>query len=101
MQDAAPGRHPLHISGGHLSLVAQAVTVFDGAGKHVGDRLDTAVRMPRESCPVVVRVVVAEIVQQEKRIEILRFAEPEGALQLDARALNGRLRLNDLFYWAE
>jgi hypothetical protein len=41
--------------------------------------------------------VVAEIVQQKKRIEILGFAETEGALESDSRAFDGRLRLNDLF----
>jgi hypothetical protein len=49
--------------------------------------------MPRESRPVILRIVVAEIVQQKKRIELFRLAEPEGALQLDARSLNGRLRV--------
>ena len=101
VQNAAACRHPLHISGGHLALVAETVAMFDRAGKHIGDCLDTAVGMPWESRPVVVRVVVAKIVQQEKRIEILRLAEAEGALQLDACALDGRLRLNDLFHWAE
>jgi hypothetical protein len=101
VQDAAAGRHPLHIPGSHFALIAQAVAVFDGAGKHVGNSFDTAVGMPRKSRPVVVRVVVAEIVQQQEWIEILGLAEPESALQLDARALDRRFWLNDLFYWAE
>jgi hypothetical protein len=57
--------------------------------------------MPGESRLIVIRVVVAKIIQQEKGIELLRLAEPEGSLQLDARALNRGLRLNNLFYWAE
>jgi NAD(P)H-hydrate repair Nnr-like enzyme with NAD(P)H-hydrate epimerase domain len=89
------------ISRSHLALVAQAVAVFNGAGENIGDGLDTAVRMPRKSCAIVVRVVVAKIIQQQKWIELFRLAEPEGALQFDARALNGRCGLNNLFYWAE
>jgi hypothetical protein len=101
VQDTAAGRHPLHVSGGHFALVPQAVAVFDGAGKHVGDRLNTAVGMPWESRPVVVRVVIAKIIQQQEWIEIFRLAESEGALQLDAGAFNSGLRLNDLFNRAE
>src|SRR5580700_5183459 len=101
MKNAAPRRHPLHIPGGHFAFVAQAVTVFNGAGEHIGDCLDAAVRMPRESRTIVVRVVVAKIIQQQEWIEVFCLAEPEGALQFDARALNGRFRLNNLFYWAE
>jgi hypothetical protein len=39
------------------------------------------VRVPGKSCDIVGRVVVAEIVQQKKRIEILGLAETEGALE--------------------
>ena len=38
-----------------LPAVAQAVAVLDRAGEHVGDRLDAAVRMPREAGEVVRR----------------------------------------------
>ena len=51
MQDAAAGRHPLHVARAQLALVAEAVAVLDGAGEHIGDRLDAAMRMPRESRP--------------------------------------------------
>src|SRR5215469_8514771 len=101
VQDATAGGHPLHISGSHFPLVAQAVAVFDGTGKHVGDRLDSAVRMPRESRPVVLGIVVSEIVQQKKRIEFRGFSEPEGALHLHACAFDRWLRLNNLFHWSE
>ena len=67
------------------------------AGEHASDRLNPTVRMPRKSGQVIFRVVIAKIVQQQKRIEILRFAEAEGALQLHAGALQSRLRLNNLF----
>src|SRR5579859_7366428 len=101
MENAAAGRHPLHISSGHFARIAQTVAVFDGTGQHIGDGLDPAVRMPGESRAIVFGVIVAEVVQQEKWIEILGLAEPESALQFDACPFDGRLRLNDLPYWAE
>ena len=80
------------------AVVAQAVAMLHGAGEHVGDRLDAAVRMPRESGEVIRRAVVAEIVEQQKRIELRRVAEAERAAQLDAGAFDGGLRLHDAFY---
>ena len=38
--------------------------------EHVGDGLDAAMRMPREAGQIVVRVVVAEVVEQQERIEV-------------------------------
>ena len=96
MQDAAAGGHPLHVAGGHFAFVAEAVAVLDRTGEHVGDGLDAAMRMPGKSRKVIFRILVAEIVQQQKRIEILGFAETEGALQLYAGAFESGLRLNDL-----
>ena len=101
VQNAAARRHPLHVAGGHLALVAQAVAVLDRTGQHIGDRLDPAMRMPGKSRQIIFRILVAEIIQQQERIEILGLAEAEGALQLYARAFDRRLRLNDLFYWTE
>jgi hypothetical protein len=57
--------------------------------------------VPGEACQVILWVIVAEIVEQKKRIEIPGFAKTEGALQLDAGTLDGRLRLKDLSNWAE
>ena len=86
MEDAAAGGHPLHVAGAEIAAIAQAVAVLDGPGQHVGDRFDAAMRMPREPGEIVLRVLVAEIVEQQKRIELRRVAEAERTLQLDARA---------------
>ena len=56
--------------------------------------------MPRCGChgkpgEVVVGAVVAEIVEQQERIELVGVAEPEGALQLDAGAFHGGGGLDD------
>jgi hypothetical protein len=96
-----PHSGPLHVACGHLAHVTQAITVFDRSCEYKGYRLDATVRVPGESCDIVGRVVVAEIVQQKKRIEILGLAETEGALESDSRAFDGRLGLNDLLNWAQ
>src|SRR5579863_2737607 len=70
--------------------VAQAVAMLDGAGEHVGDGLDAAVRMPGEPLEVVLGPVVAEVVEEQERIEVLGVAEAESAAQADAGALHGR-----------
>ena len=101
VQNAAAGGHPLHVSGSHFAFVAQAVAMLDRSGQHVRDGLNSTVRMPWESCPVVFGIVIAKIVQQQEWIEFLRLAKAEGALQLYTRSFNGGLRLNNLFYGAE
>src|SRR5580704_15901352 len=101
MQNAAACRHPLHIAGSHLAPVAEAVAMLDRARKHIGNRFDAPMRMPGKSREVVCRLVVAEIVQQEKRIEVLGFTEPKSALQLYASTFKGRFGLNNLFHWSE
>jgi hypothetical protein len=42
--------------------------------------------MPRKSGAIVFRTIVAEVVEQEERIELARIPEAEGAPQLHARA---------------
>ena len=98
VQDAAAGGHPLHVAGTERTGVAEAVLVLDGSREHVGDGLDAAMRMPGEARPVVVRTVVAEVVEQQERIELCRIAEAEGAAQFHARSLHGRLRLDDVLH---
>src|SRR5712691_8510403 len=95
MEDAAPGRHPLHVPGAECAAVAQAVAVLHGPVEDVGDGFDPAMGMPRESGPVVLRVVVAEVVQQEEGIELRGVPEAEGPAQLHAGTFDGGLRLND------
>ena len=75
--------------------------MFDGTSEDIGDRLNPAVGMPGKSRQIVCWIVIAKIVQQKKGIEFFGFTETEGALQLHARALDGRRRLNDLFNRSE
>jgi hypothetical protein len=53
--------------------------------------------MPGEAGQIVVRIFVAEIIQQQKWIELLRFTEAEGALELYTGTLNRAFGSDDLF----
>jgi len=57
--------------------------------------------MPRETGNIVGRMVVAKIVEEEERVELLRFAETEGTLLFDAGAFDGGLGLGYLFHSSE
>src|SRR5262249_21319733 len=97
MDDAAARGHPLDVAGAERALVAEAVAVLDCARQHVGDRLDASMRMPRKSREVVLRVVVAKVIEEQKRIVLGRVAEAERAAELDACALQRRSGLTDVF----
>jgi hypothetical protein len=74
-----PRGHPLDVAGRDGAAVPHAVAMLHGPGQHVGDRLDPAVRMPGKARQVILRNVVAEIVEQQERIEVGRVAEAERA----------------------
>ena len=95
MDDAAPRRHPLDVAGRDGAAVAHAVAVLHGSGEDVRDGLDPAMRMPREARQVVLGNVIAEIVEEEKRIEVGCVAEAERAAQVHARTFQGRLGFDE------
>jgi hypothetical protein len=97
MENAAAGGHPLHIARSHFSFVAEAVAVFHGTGKHVGDGFDAAMGMPRETRQIVLGIFIAKIVEEQKRIEIPRLSKTECPLELNTGAFDRGLRLNNLF----
>jgi hypothetical protein len=88
-------------AGGHTALVAEAVTVRNFAGQHIGDGFNSPVGMPGKSGHVIRRVITTKIVQQQERIELPRPAESEGALQLYARSLDGGLGFRHLLHCAK
>jgi hypothetical protein len=49
VDDAATCGHPLNVASGDCATVADAVAVLDGSGENIGDRLNAAMGMPRES----------------------------------------------------
>src|SRR5262249_20317607 len=98
MKYPAARGHPLNIPCPQLSLVAQAVSVSNGAGKDIGDRLYPSMRMPGKSGEVCSRVIVPKIVEQKERIEGIRISESKCTAEVDPRPFNGWLRFNNSFY---
>src|SRR5512135_2698681 len=101
MDDAAPRGHPLHVTGGDDTAIAQAVSVFNVAGKHIGDRLDAPMRMPRKAAAVVGRIVGVEGIEQQKGIELRHLLEAERAPEAHPSTLESGLALPDLLDHAE
>jgi hypothetical protein len=97
VDDAAPRRHPLDVSGSEGALVPQAVGVVDRPRQHVGDRLDPAVRVPGEAGQIVLRTLVAEVVEEQKRVVLPGVTETERTLESNAGSFKCRLRLDESF----
>src|SRR4029450_6806952 len=91
VKDAAAGSHPLHVASAEIPAIPQAVTVLNRPGEHIRDRLDSAMGMPREAREVVVRLVVAEVIEEKKRVVIGGIAKAERPAQLDPGAFEGGL----------
>jgi len=94
---AASCCHPLHIAIPKRTAIAKTVAMRDGTGKDVGYGFDAAMRMPGKSGAVVVRTIITEIIEQQERVELFRFAESESTVKLYACAFERRSRLHDLF----
>ena len=62
---------------------------------HERDRLDPAVRMVREARLVVRRVGRLEVVEQQKRVQMIERARPQTTAQAHAGAFDDGLGLND------
>ena len=86
VDDAAAGGHPLDVAGGDGAVVAHAVAMLDGSGEDVGDGLDAAMRVPGEAGQIILGNVVAEIVEQQERIEV-------GCCRSRTRGADARRRL--------
>src|SRR5262249_27230177 len=98
MEDSASRRHPLDVTGAKLAAVSQAVAMIDGSSQHIGDGLDAAMGMPGEPGAIVVRPVVAKVIEQQEGIELARLAEAEGAAQLYTCSLHGGARFDNAFH---
>src|SRR5437016_4631022 len=87
MNDPASRRHPLHITAGNSTAISHAIAVLHGSREDVRNGLDPAVRMPRKTRQILLRNVVAKVVQEEKRVEIRSVAETERTPQVHSRPL--------------
>jgi hypothetical protein len=75
--------------------------VLDRTGEDVGDGFDAAMRVPGEAFELVLGVFVAEVIEEEKRVEVFGFAEAERALEADTCAFEGRFGRQDLSHWSQ
>jgi hypothetical protein len=87
MNDTAARGHPLNIPRSDGAAVAHAIAVFHCPSQDVGNGLDSAVGVPREPSQIVLWNVIAEVVEQEKRIEVGGVTKPERAAEVHARIL--------------
>src|SRR5579883_2478645 len=84
MHDAPPGCHPLDAARDENALVAVVVTMTHPAIEHVGDGLKAPMGMIRETRDVIARVVGAELIEHQERIEIRQARLTDDPRQLDA-----------------
>src|SRR5215208_6807367 len=97
MHDAAAGGHPLNIARGERSPIPEAVAMVDRSCQHIGDRFDSAMRMPRKSSPIIGGIFIAEIIEEQEWVEVSGIAETEGAVQLHSGTFHRGLRFDDAF----
>ena len=81
VKDAAARGHPLHVTCAHLAAIPETVAVLHRTREHIGDCLYAAMWMPRKPGEIGIGIVVAEVVEQQERIEIAGVAEAERAPQ--------------------
>src|SRR5215472_8471723 len=86
MDDAAAGGHPLHVTRGDYAAISHAVAVLHSSRQYIGNGLNAAMRMPWEPGQIVFRNVIAKIVEQEKRVEVLGVSETKGPAEMHASA---------------
>ena len=89
VDDTRAGSHPLDVARADETRVAHAVPVAHAAPEHVRDRLDASVRVPGKSRQVLIRILGAEEVEEEERIEEPRLAVGEEPNEPDSRPVHG------------
>jgi len=101
VNDSSARRHPLDVAWTDRAAVAQTVAVLDRTGQNVSNGLDAAVRVPGKAGEVILRNIVAEVVEEKERVELGGVAEAERTAQVHARAFKGRFGPNEPFNWSE
>src|SRR6202011_2433232 len=77
----------LDVAGCDGAMVADAVAMLDGSGENVGDGLDAAMGVPGKSGEIILRDVVAKIVEQKEGIELRGVAKTKRAAEVNSCAL--------------
>src|SRR5579872_161535 len=96
MDDPLSRCHPLHVTGGNCTPVSHAIAVINGSREDVSNCFDAPVRMPWEPCQIIFRHIVPKIVEKQEGVKIGGISKPEGAAQMNSRALQCRLRFAEL-----
>src|SRR5207244_4904402 len=94
VNDPAARCHPLHVPGTDNAAVADAVAMLHRSRQHIGDGLDSTVRMPGKPCQIVLRNIVAEVVQQQERVKVLGVPKAESAAEVYTCAFKSRFRFD-------
>src|SRR5204863_311508 len=81
---SAPRGHPLNVAGADRALVAERIAVADFALPDQRDRLHPAMRVIREARLVISGIDGFEMIEQQKRVEVIEPARPDAAAQMDA-----------------
>src|SRR5439155_23719990 len=81
------------------AAVALVVAVAHAAGEHVGHRLEAAMGVLGKAGEVVGRIVGAEFIEQQERVELRQVRAADHAVQLDAGAVACRHAANDARYF--
>jgi hypothetical protein len=75
--------------------------VIHRSRKDVGYRLDASMRMPWKTGEVVLRVFVAEIIEQKERVELLGISKSKCAAKVHTGAFNRGLSFNYSLNWPD
>src|SRR5262245_55812922 len=96
MHDAAPGSHPLNVTGTDTSGVAECVFVVHRARQNIGHGFHAAVGMQGKSGFVVTSIRGSKVVQQQKWIEVVECLRSDASLKSHPRPFDDSLGLDDL-----
>jgi len=97
MHDAASGGHPLHRARLEQADIALVVAVAHAAREHVGHGFEAAMRMVGKAREIGLRIVRAEFVEHQKRVEIGQPVRSDYAREFDAGPVAGGLAAHDFF----
>ena len=88
--------HPLGGTRFEIAFVAHAVAMQHVAVQHVGQGDKTAVGVIGKAGDVFIRVVAAEVVEHQKRIEVTQGRGTDGAMHCNTGAFTDRAGSDDL-----
>ncbi len=86
VDDAAAGRHPLHIAGVDHARIPHRIAMLHVSIQQVGDRLNAAVRVPGEASLELGGVIPAEIIEKEERVKCAALAGGKATAQVNSGA---------------